>query len=373
MSENSNSILDRVMDSHKSQEKEQFYPSELVSTLLKYLSGKEEDIIRRRFGLNKPQSETLEEIGASYKVTRERIRQIENNSINKILALKNFNDQITPVEHIISSLLAENGGFMNEKILLENLVGYSDDKEIDERAVLFIIKVLLKGKYKYLDNQVFRSGWGLRHTSSDLAEKIINELVNIVENSNQPLSADTIIEKFKKTNIYSEEQQNLSDDAIISYLNLSRKIGVNPYQEYGLANWGSIEPKRINDKIYLVLKKKNEPMHFGEIANEINRIGFDKRKAYPPTIHNELIMNDQYVLVGRGIYALKEWGYKPGVVSEVIQEILRKEGKALSRQELVKKVLEKRIVKKNTIHLALTDRNKFQKTGDGNYSLVAGK
>jgi len=111
-------------------------------------------------------------------------------------------------------------------------------------------------------------------------------------------------------------------------------------------------------------------MHFTEITEVINNTGFDERKAYPPTVHNELILNDRYVLVGRGIYALKEWGYKPGVVVDVLTEILKKENKPLTRQELVQKVLEQRIVKKNTINLALTNKGKFKKNQDGTYWLV---
>jgi hypothetical protein len=126
----------------------------------------------------------------------------------------------------------------------------------------------------------------------------------------------------------------------------------------------------MNDKIYLVLKKNGKPMHFTEITKMINETKFDSRKAYPPTVHNELILNDQYVLVGRGIYALKEWGYKPGVVASVLIEILRAAGHPLGRDELVRLVLDQRMVKKNTVHLALTDKTKFKKLPDGTYTLV---
>ncbi len=111
-------------------------------------------------------------------------------------------------------------------------------------------------------------------------------------------------------------------------------------------------------------------MHFNEITEKINDIKFDKRKAYSPTVHNELILNKKYVLVGRGIYALKEWGYQPGVVSNVLEDILKNEESSLTREALVQKVLERRIVKKNTIHLALTNRNKFKKLPDDTYTLA---
>ena len=126
----------------------------------------------------------------------------------------------------------------------------------------------------------------------------------------------------------------------------------------------------MNDKIYLILKKASQPLHFEEITEQINKVGFDHRKAYAPTVHNELILNEQYVLVGRGIYALQEWGYKPGVVSDVLEVILRNSTEPMTRDELVTVVLKQRVVKKNTIHLALTDRKRFQRLSDGRYTLA---
>jgi hypothetical protein len=126
----------------------------------------------------------------------------------------------------------------------------------------------------------------------------------------------------------------------------------------------------MSDKIYLVLKKVGKPLHFNDITRLINETKFDHRVAYPPTVHNELILNDRYVLVGRGIYALKEWGYKPGVVVDILTSILKKEQRPMTRDELVAEVLKQRMVKRNTIHLALTNRKKFIKDLKGAYSLV---
>ena len=126
----------------------------------------------------------------------------------------------------------------------------------------------------------------------------------------------------------------------------------------------------MNDKIYLVLKKEGKPLHFNKITELINKVNFDHRRAYPPTVHNELILNDRYVLVGRGIYALSEWGYKPGIVADVLVDILKEAAHSMDREQLVKTVLEQRLVKKNTIHLALTDRSKFKKLPNGQYALA---
>lgn len=110
-------------------------------------------------------------------------------------------------------------------------------------------------------------------------------------------------------------------------------------------------------------------MHFTEIADRINEISFDKKKANAATVHNELILDEKYILVGRGLYGLKEWGYQKGTVIDVIEKIIAESGQSLSREEIINKVLAQRIVKKATINLALMNRDKFEITADGKYKV----
>jgi DNA-directed RNA polymerase delta subunit len=87
----------------------------------------------------------------------------------------------------------------------------------------------------------------------------------------------------------------------------------------------------------------------------IDRHGLQKgkKKTHPQTVHNELIKDKRFVLVGRGTYALSEWGYKRGTVKEVLEEILRKHSRPMKRGDIIKKVLEVRQVKKSTIVINL--------------------
>ena len=118
----------------------------------------------------------------------------------------------------------------------------------------------------------------------------------------------------------------------------------------------------MKDKAYLVFKKENKPLHFTEVASLID-------SALPQTVHNELIKDSRFVLVGRGIYALKEWGYERGYVKDVIFKVLKSAQKPLDREEILEKVLEQRIVKKNTVLLNLSNKNYFLRTSEGNYTI----
>ena len=368
MGQNSN-ILDKILSSKETTEMEQFNPLDFVSGILKGLSSKEEDVLRCRFGLDGKDSQTLEEIGQTYHVTRERIRQIENTAIAKILNFKKFQEEIKSVENLIISILNRHGKIMEENELFSKLLSYSGDTLLNKKSLSFVLSELLSGKFKKVADSELRKSWATLTYPDGLLKATIENLVRIVKSKGQLLSQNEILKLFKETDFYRDNSYQLSDEIIICYLKISRGISKNPYDDYGLHDWGSIRPRRMNDKIYLVLKKQNKPLHFTEISKLINEAKFDSRKAYPPTVHNELILNKQYVLVGRGIYALKEWGYKPGVVLEVIEEVLRNEARPLKREDIVDRVLKQRMVKKNTVHLALTDRVKFRKLPNGEYSL----
>jgi len=368
--EDQGSILDKVILSKQTSEIEHFNPTEVVSNLLKSLISREEDVLNRRFGLSGKERETLEQIGVSYNVTRERIRQIESTAIKKIKNPSNFKQLMIAVESTIISVLESHGGIMSEESLLHELLNIVGNTPLNRQNTLFVISELLTNKFsKVKSNKNFRQSWRLKHAPLLLVEETIKELIKIINENKKPLQVDDLLIKFKESDFYKGNQHQLSDEVIISYLEISSQISKNPFGEYGLTEWGSIIPKRMNDKIYLVLKKHGKPLHFTDITRLINETGFDSKKAYPPTVHNELILNNQYILVGRGIYALREWGYKPGVVSDVLISILEKEKRPISKEELVNKLLEQRVVKKNTIYLALTDKSKFVRTADGLYTL----
>ena len=274
---------------------------------------------------------------------------------------------------MIHSVLRKSGGAISEEALLEELLSLSTDNDSNRRCILFMLHQLLSDKFNIIEeNEHLKRGWRLGVTSTDFIVEIINEAIVFLEKHGEPLTRENLIGTLRNQEFYQKHQERLDENALLTYLELSQKIGKNPFEEYGLAHWGSIKPKRMNDKIYLVLKREGRPLHFNKITELINEVGFDRRKAYPPTVHNELILSDDYVLVGRGIYALKEWGYEPGVVADVIEKVLRERKAPMHRDELVDKVLEKRMVKKNTIHLALNDKAKFRKMPDGKYHLVEG-
>jgi len=362
------SILDKVMSSQTAEDIANFEPSSILNLLFANLSDRERQVIVHRYGLDESEAKTLEEIGKLFDVTRERIRQIENSTIKKIRNHPDIEAKLKPVENMITDILEEHGGIMREDTLYENILNYGTSRNIDRAATSFIISKLLDSKLdKVVKNKRMHDSWKLPTAEIGFIEDIIDDLVDILKDRTDPIAKRSIVDKIQKRPIAEKYTDKLSEKVIHNALDLTSKINNNPYDEWGLANWRSIKPKRMNDKISLVMRKHGKPLHFTEIAEKINEAKFDSKTAYPATIHNELILDDQYVLVGRGIYALKEWGFQPGVVADVISAVMNEAGKPLTKNEIVEKVLAKRMVKQSTIQLALMNKKRFNRVEHNKY------
>jgi len=247
------------------------------------------------------------------------------------------------------------------------------DNDDNRAAIDFILNQLLNHRFYLIkETKHANSFWKTPEASVEFFEEVIDALYKLLEEHKSPIDLDLLMDKVQGTELY-QSKDDLTDKVIVNFIQITKKLEENPYEEWGLSHWSEIRPKRMNDKIYLVLKKTNKPLHFTDIADTINQMKFDARKAYPATIHNELILDNKYVLVGRGIYALKEWGYKPGVVSDVIVDILKEADRPLSKKEIVTRVLEKRMIKETTITLALMNKELFSKDQKGRYALLEDK
>jgi hypothetical protein len=202
-----------------------------------------------------------------------------------------------------------------------------------------------------------------------LAE-VVEQFVAILKDHGKVVSQEELHEKFKTVEYFSAHSLELSDRVLKSYLNIAKFIQVNPFNEIGLKDWSEVKPRDVGDKAYLVLKHHAKPEHYSAITKMINDHKFDERTAYQETVHNELIKDERFVLIGRGIYALTEWGYKKGVVADVIKEVLASSGKPLGRDEIISEVMKRRQVKRNTILVGLSNKKYFQKVGKDKYALA---
>ncbi len=337
----------------------------VVSALVKPLSERNRDIVLRRFGLKTGKRETLESIGQGYGVTRERVRQIEDYALKNLRSEANGSmaPQIKPYFDFASEILNEHGGFLSEKSFFEKFSGDSKDN-LNNLSLVFLLSLSSDFKRIY-ENDDFYNFWYLSGGGDDLVVKLVNSITDSLDEKKQLLSKDEFY------NIYKSKSKNkpVSPNAFLTSVSVSKKIDCNIFGQYGLSSWSEVKPRGVRDRAYLVLKREAKPRHFREITSLINTAQFSAKKANIQTVHNELIKDKRFVLVGRGIYGLSEWGYKSGTVKEVLMDILKQSRKPLSRNDLVAKVLSSRYVKENTVVLNLQDSKVFVRKDDGTYSL----
>lgn len=309
--------------------------SKICSAFLKSLAGRQKEIVVRRFGLanQKAQRETLEAIGQSQNITRERVRQIENEAL---LKLKENIKDLKPIFQDFTDYFKKQGGIKKEDLLLEDL----GSKE--KNQVYFLLNLADRFK-RFGESDDFYSFWTVESGAFEKAVKSISAFSGYLEKTKKLASAPKNI--------------------IPSYLEISKKIQKTEDGFYGLKFWPEVSPRGVKDKAYIVFKKSQKPLHFTEVASLIGK------NALPQTVHNELIKDDRFVLVGRGLYALRDWGYEPGVVKDIIVKVLKISQKPLSKEEVLSAVQKQRLVKENTVFLNLSDRNYFQRNEDGLYFL----
>jgi hypothetical protein len=235
--------------------------------------------------------------------------------------------------------------------------------------VKFLLSLGEQFKYRKEDSEYYASWYVVGFDMAKLTE-VVRTFDSILTEAKSAIGQNVLYEKFKLTPFYQEHALEFTEKVLKSYLNISKTIQSNPFGEVGLSGWNEIKPRDVGDKAYIVLKHHGKPEHYSVITKLINEHKLDERQAYQETVHNELIKDERFVLIGRGIYALSEWGYKKGVVADVIREIMLEQAKPLTREEIISAVMKKRQVKRNTILVGLSNKKYFVKVGKDRYAVA---
>ncbi len=353
----------------------------LLKKLLDNLTVRGRQVIAGRFNLDGNGFKTLEEIGRECGITRERIRQIQAESLQKLKVYVKAHRKYTVIMEGALNILKKNGGAMSENDLLKEAFDKKAGINVAEGKIEFmendsVVNKNILSLFLEVDNKLFHSRekdnlkkfLALSAADAEFVIGLIGAVKNILDKKKRLMDYKAIIEEIGSENLF--KGKNISAISLKAYLGISKSIAKNPFGYLGISDWEEVKPKGVRGKIYLILKNSGKPLHFGKITGLINKTVWAEEKeknikkiARSETVHNELIKDKRFVLVGRGTYALKEWGYISGTVSEVILRILS-EGKLMSKDDIVKEVLKERFVKVNTIIFNLHNSGYFERNGD---------
>jgi DNA-directed RNA polymerase delta subunit len=274
--------------------------TKILEDIFLVLTPKEKEVIIKRFSLNNEPRQTLERIGQQFSVTRERIRQIEKIALGKLRRTLE-NTKLSEVTLFAKEFLGLSGGVCVEhELVSEILKKLSSSAEIDSHIVK--LSLAIHPDFAYGErNGLFNPFWRLR----DIEEETIISLTDAIHHLlTKKKDVVQIAELVKEAEAYLQEKGKASPQPLIVSL-LAIDVRLKKVNEgIGLMAWRHINPKSIRDKAYIVLKREGKPLHFVEIANKITEAGFDKKMVTTQAVHNELIRDEHFVLVGRGLYGL---------------------------------------------------------------------
>lgn len=331
--------------------------SQVYTKLTNGLSSKIKNIFERRFGVKSANAETLESIGQRLGITRERVRQIEEAGFKYVQ--KNHGEALDKMFAELVSYFNARGGFKKEDLALTELGGQKN-----KPYALFMLAIGGDRFTRVCGKRDYHYFWSTAQDSAKDVKNTLNALVADIKAHGKLISKDELLATIGK-------KYNLTKDSLASYVEISKKIQENKDGHLGLVDWPEIRPRGVKDRAFLVFKKEQKPLHFRKITELIDGLEFDAegRKAHAQTVHNELIKDSRFVLVGRGTYALAEWGYYPGTIKEVITKILKEKEGGIHQDDIVKEVLAQRLVAKNTVMINLNNKKHFAKDTEGKYSL----
>ena len=319
---------------------------------------REREIITRRFGLF-DRKETLEQIGELLGITRERVRQLEKAIIIRLkIATEEGNiPAVRTIERLIIRDLSENGRIGRVNDIAERL---SPGKATAIRTHVAFIAELSPRLTTINETDNYYQGISIAENGDE--KKIrsnIDTIVKTIKKHGEPIDIETLHGMLT----YESPAQ------VRALASLSKQLA-SLKDVWGLTKWPTVNPKNIRDKIYVILVGNGKPLHFSEIAKAIKTSDFKRKNVTTQAIHNELIKDKRFVLIGRGIYALQEWGYSRGTVSEIIANVLKDAGEPLHRDEIVRRVLKSRRVKETTILLNLQSKPEFKRVAKATYALA---
>lgn len=320
---------------------------------------REQEIISRRFGLY-DRKETLEQIGEMLGITRERVRQLEKAILARLRAAVS-DDRIASVsafEKLLTSNLSEMGRAARIQDLSAHLLGR--DASPTERAHVAFVAELAQSITTISENDDFYQSAAISTVGDEKSiKKQVEDIVAAIKKHGQPITGEEL-----HSSLQYEHPSNIT-----ALASLSKKLA-ELKGKWGLVKWPTVNPKNIRDKIFVILSEGGRPLHFSEIASAIKDSDFKRKDVTTQAIHNELIKDKRFVLIGRGIYALESWGYSRGTVADIIADVLKKAGEPLHRDEIVKRVLDNRQVKETTILLNLQSKPQFKRTAKATYILA---
>jgi len=266
--------------------------NKLVQDAISSQDERAKRIVLGRYGLGQSRRKTLAQLGGEYSLTRERVRQIQAASLKAIRVEIKTHKEAVKLLKLLERYLKDAGHIRRADFVAHDIAIMLHEKE--DSGPLFnklqFLADVLQWPMVSGGNEDLHVTWYSKEGSYEIARKLIGELLD---------TTDHDFDKFVRS---ACERYKMSEPQVVNHLTISKRFGLGPYGDMGADHWINVNPKTVRDKIYLVLQKSDKPLHFNDIAVLVNGLSDKKRAA--ATVHNELIKDARFNLVGRGTYTI---------------------------------------------------------------------
>lgn len=339
------------------------------------------DIIKKRFCLKGENFYTLEEIGDYYDISRERVRQIEANTISnlrKVLSGAALQSGVAASDTVILEYEGlKQELYEQDYILVENDVLRNIEERFclsESAVVLNVVPLVLEllGYFK-LPNKIngypgeILSCWCLSESFDRRSiENVLKALKKYRPRAERIKIFDLIV-KAKR-----EQGEKIGKEL----LHLILKV----CPDFQIVDEDTIEVRfyclpSLAEKAFRVLERSNEPKHFNDILREINfRLSESGAEKFSNdrAMTNQMASDKRFVAIGKsGFWALSDWGdisTKP--ITELMELFFHQKNKPQKIDDIFGYVSSKRPgVTRQSIVTYLYDKPQFIRTGEGEYSL----
>jgi uncharacterized protein YdhG (YjbR/CyaY superfamily) len=246
----------------------------------------------------KSKKPTLDKIGVSFDVTRERVRQIEAKSLLKLKSSINlrFNEEqiISWSRGDIEEFFFQNNSFISQ-ITAKKILKH----EPEPTFINLFINILSTNLDKFLNKYFFYSqtykGWFIGNEFNeinDTNEVQENQLsfLEALQKSNWPIKLDDI------ANLLNEPKSVTRDRVYLNNNNSIKNIG-----ELEFIKFKSV---KVQDMFRYILRKNGAEMNLYEVQDQCNKLF--KRNLTIRNVSSRLAETDGIIIVGRGKYNLIE-------------------------------------------------------------------
>ncbi len=339
-----------------------------LADICRELPERERDIVKRRFGLG-TEKETLQEIGNDFDLTRERVRQLQDKSLERILPKLERH----PFVQQLSAEAREHLGrtrIRREQTLLRAFADQHGLSPVTQNVVHFFLVSHKKLAHQPETNDL-HGFWGDGMQRAKLAQHILKKLlVLFLRNPKKLWQSEEMLGLVEK-----ELKRHLgvraTADELRDFLRILKPIGQSPADEFGILSHPRVGPSSLADKTAFVLDQAQKPLHFSEIHTALGKLAtlegeflsqrWQKRYS-TQSIQNLLIMGEEFVWTGMGTYALKGWGFRPGSILERMRDIVKRE-RQISRDKLCELLSKERRFSKITFEAYLRNKTYFKLEG----------